>query len=161
MNVEDTFQELKVQPSASELAQLYKMQQTITYEMFTHETLPDGNFVCGVDVSVLPEWLQKRYPKFCSEAKFYNFLKNKGGVKRHEDVPRKCSVTFPLVTITQPTHFYNEYDNEIPYAELTHGNKVYLQNNSKIHSVPECEEERIFFQIAFKKKTYQEMLQLI
>jgi hypothetical protein len=160
MNVQDTFQELTVQPSASELAELYQLQATLTYEPFTHKTQPDGNIVCGVDESTLPAWVKTMYPSLCAESKFYNFLKNKGGVQRHIDVARKCTVTFPLVTITQPTHFYDTFEDENPYAQLTHGTKAYLQNNSKIHDVPECAEERLFFQIAFDK-SYQEMLLLV
>ena len=160
MNVQDTFHELSVQPSASELSQLYQLQETLTYEAFIHDTRPDGNIVCGVDESDLPAWVKTMYPSLCAESKFYNFLKNNGGVKRHTDVARKCTVTFPLVTITQPTHFYETWDDNTPYARLTHGTTAYLQNNSKIHDVPECAEERLFFQIAFDK-SYQEMLEFI
>lgn len=161
MNVQNTFHIVSTQPSASDLAQLFQMQENLDYEAFTHEERPDGNFVCVVDESVLPAWVKATYPKLCDEAKFFVFLKNKGGVVRHRDVPRSCSVTFPVVTITQPTHFYETRDEaEAPYAKLTHGTTAYLQNNSRLHDVPKCDEERIFFQISFDK-TFEEMLEFI
>jgi len=160
MNIEDTFQKLSVQAGANNIAQLFKLQETLVYEAFTYETRPDGNFVCVVDKSVLPVWVKTIYPNLYAETTFFVFLKNRGGVKQHTDIPRKCSVTFPLVPITQSTNFFKTWDDEFPYAKLTHGTDAYLQNLSQIHSVPKCNEERIFFQMSFDK-TYKEMLPLI
>jgi len=161
MNIENTFQELSLQPRVNDITELFRLQETLVYKEFTYETRPDGNFVCPIDKSALPAWVKTMYPNLYAETNFFIFLKNKGGVKRHIDVSRKCVATFPLVPIIQPTCFFKTYDDEIPYAKLTHGTKAYLQDVSQIHGVSECKEERIFFQIAFKKKTYQEMLQLI
>lgn len=149
--------------SQSMIDDLMQYQSSLVYDPFVGPSGDmDGNSISLIlDNSSLPQSILDAFAYELSIGDGCNFLKNNGIVIMHKDVRRQCSITIPLSNISIGTTFYD--DNIGPILTQLHElGSVYLQNNQVFHAVNDhSETERIFFQIRFRDKTYDEVLALL
>ena len=152
----DCFVKAPEQLSPLPQTELLEWQATFTdrYTDIDPDGNYDGNSVVIIDKADIPDYVYSVFSTAIDSCENVILLKNTSNVIPHYDTHRQISLTIPLNITNTPTKFWDEHTEN--YIELFHFGEAYIQNNSKVHSVDNTNNEfRVFLQLNWYTHSYE------